>query len=172
MCNALRRHQISCQIWHNQILRQNVWTCRPFQRCVVIHLLEGTTAVSNIEQHLIKVRVILFHDLRDLVIHVRLYALRLCFTLRCHLSNDRRPRRAARWQQFLVRLRLELCHSLIQNRMGHAGRTFKRFRTLLKGQTEEDHPLFIDLLPLFAAAVVILNQVYQIQGNRLHDRLI
>ena len=113
MCYPFRGHQITRTVGYNQILWQNIGARGATKIPVVVNLLKSRPTIANIEQHLVKFRVILFHDFRNLVVHVGFYAISLLLALRSNLSNDSRPHWTTGRQQLLIGLGLKLRHGLV-----------------------------------------------------------
>ena len=75
MCDTLGSVQVTRRVRNDQILRWDKLRNSPLLAGVEVDLLECGTRQRQIEQHLIRVRVILLHDLRNLVVHEVFHAL-------------------------------------------------------------------------------------------------
>ena len=87
---------------------------------VEVHFLERRAHNRQIKEHLIHLRVILFHLVGDLVVHVLLDALSLLHKLLALRPNHVHTHRATGRKQLPVRLSLKLRHRLGQNRVNNA----------------------------------------------------
>ena len=164
--------QVTRRIRNNQILRRDKLGNSALLAGIKIHLLKCGTGQRQIEKHLIRVRIILVHNLRNLVIHEVLDALRLIFSNLRRRTNNLRLHRTASRQHLLVRLRLKLRDSLTQQRMMHTTRTKKRLVTLLVIHTKQLQALGYRLFPILARLLVIFNLVLKVRGQRTEDGII
>ena len=133
-----------------KVIRQHQSAYHAALGLVVIDFLECRATKTNIEQQLIKVRCVLFHHCRDLVVHEVPHAIRLHQLLTCFLAQHLRAHRTACGHQFLERLGLELNNTLCQKWVLHAARALERLGTLFKREAQHLHALAVLLFPLFA----------------------
>ena len=148
------RVQIRRVVRNNKILRRHKTAHDPAHRLVVIRLLERRTRQRKHKQHLVHVRRVFLHHVRDVVIHKRLDPTRLLLLLTGLLAHNRRLHRTLRRQKLVKRLRLKLRRSLRQQRMRHTRRTAERLRPLVIRKTKKLKPLRVRLRPLAARLVV------------------
>ena len=86
--------QICRLIRHNQVLSRDKLTYCTAQSLVIVDLLERATRQWQIKQHLVHVRGVIFHHIRDVEIHKMPYALGLGLFFSCfrpHNSSSHRP---------------------------------------------------------------------------------
>ena len=101
------------------------------QLLVKIDLFEDRTAITKVKQRLIKLRCVLFHHRRDLVVHEILNTGRLLRLINRFLAQNLRSYRATRGHQLLHGLRLELDNGFCQHWVRSTGRTTERFCSFL-----------------------------------------
>ena len=157
--------QVRCRVWHDHILGRDELSHRPLLVVVEVELLERRPGEREIEEHLVRIRIVLVHAVHDQIVHVVFDPLGLLEALGGVLADDLRLYRAAGRQDLFVGLGLKLGDAFRDEGVRDARCALKRCRALLRLDTQQIEALGVGLFPVLPGRKVVLVGADQITGD-------
>ena len=148
--------QVGGGVWHDHILSRDKLSHRPLLVVVEVKLLERRHREREIEEHLVRVRIVRIHAVHDQVVHVIFDPLGLLEALGGVLADDLRFYRAAGGQNLFVGLSLKLGDAFRDQGVRDARCALKRGRALLRLDAQQIEALGVGLFPVLTGRKVVL----------------
>ena len=163
--NVRARLQIRRVVRNNKVLRRHKPADNAVHRDIKIRLLERRTGQRQHEQHLVHVRSVFLHRVRDVIVHEHLDAASLLNLGPRLLAQNSSLDRTRRRQKLIKRLRLKLRGSLGQQRVRHTRSTPERLSALNVIETQKVQTVRVSVRPLLTRSLVRVKLRQQLARN-------